>query len=157
MRWAIVGMPASVLLFLDQASKYFVTCAVGYGEAVVVAGFFNLVHWRNYGAVFGILGDGAPGFQVRLFAGLTVAALAAIFFLARSAGKDDRLFLFALGLITGGALGNLADRVRLGAVVDFLDFHYGALHWPAFNVADTGICIGAGLAALTMTRGRAEG
>jgi signal peptidase II len=83
---------------------------------------------------------------------LTVAALVAVVFLARTAGKNDMLLFFALGLITGGALGNLADRLHLGAVTDFLDFHYGALHWPAFNVADAGLCIGAGLAALNMLR-----
>jgi signal peptidase II len=148
-----VAAPALALFFLDQASKRLAAGAVGYGEVIVVTDFFNLVHVRNYGAVFGFLNDPALGVQVRLFGGLTVAALGAVFFLARSAGKNDVPFLFALGLITGGALGNLADRIRLGAVVDFLDFHYGALHWPAFNAADAGICIGAGLAALSMLRG----
>jgi signal peptidase II len=151
-RWLIVAMPALALFVLDQASKHIVAGAVGYGKTVIVTGFFNLVHVRNYGAVFGILNDPALGVQVALFGVLTVVALIAVFFLVRTAGENDTLLFFALGLITGGALGNLADRLRLGAVTDFLDFHYGALHWPAFNVADAGLCIGAGLAALNMLR-----
>jgi signal peptidase II len=152
-RWVITVAPALALFVLDQVSKHIVAGAVGYGKTVVVTSFFNLVHVRNYGAVFGILNDPALGVQVALFSVLTLAALGAVFFLVRSAGENDVLFFFALGLTAGGALGNLADRLRLGAVTDFLDFHYGALHWPAFNAADTGICIGAGLAALSMLRG----
>jgi signal peptidase II len=148
-----VAAPALALFVLDQVSKHIVAGAVGYGKAVVVTAFFNLVHVRNYGAVFGILNDPALGVQVALFGVLTAAALLAVFYLVRSAAENDTMFFFALGLITGGALGNLADRLRLGAVTDFLDFHFGALHWPAFNAADTGICIGAGLAALSMLRG----
>ncbi|MDR2124571.1 MAG: signal peptidase II [Desulfovibrio sp.] len=149
----IVAAPALALFVLDQTSKHIVAGAVGYGKAVVVTVFFNLVHVRNFGAVFGILNDPELGVQVALFGVLTAVALAAVFFLVRSAGENETLLFFAMGLITGGALGNLADRLRLGAVTDFLDFHYGALHWPAFNAADAGLCIGAGLAALSMLRG----
>ncbi|MDR1945796.1 MAG: signal peptidase II [Desulfovibrio sp.] len=155
-RFVTVGAPATALFALDQAGKYLASDFVGYGEAIRVTGFFNLVHARNYGAAFGFLDDPSLGIQVWLFGGATLAALVAVFLLARSAEGKDGIFLFALGLIAGGALGNLADRVRLGAVVDFLDFHYGALHWPAFNFADMGICIGAGFAALSMVRGKRE-
>ncbi|MDR2669525.1 MAG: signal peptidase II, partial [Desulfovibrio sp.] len=94
-RWVTVAAPALALLFLDQASKHIVAGAVGYGQAVVVTAFFNLVHVRNYGAVFGILNDPTLGVQVVLFGVLTAVALVAVFFLVRSAGENDTLFFFA--------------------------------------------------------------
>jgi signal peptidase II len=107
----------------------------------VVTSFFNLALTYNRGISFGLFNEGA-GLNALIFS-LAAAAIvgALVFWLSRVTSP----FLgIAIGLIIGGAIGNVIDRIRLGAVVDFLDFHLGTLHWPAFNIADGAICIGVG-------------
>ena len=142
--FAIAG--ASVLL-LDQITKYAVMAYLAQYEVIeTVPGFFNLVYYRNPGAAFGILNKaGALGKFILL--GISAGALFFIASLVRS--SKDKLYTFGLSLIAGGAAGNLIDRAREGSVVDFLDFHIGGLHWPAFNVADTAITIGVACALLS--------
>lgn len=150
MRYRIIIGLAVVLAALDQLTKWIVDARVAPGEVVRVTSFFNLVNVRNHGAAFGLLNDPSSTWQFWLFAATTVAAVAVIFHVARSAAEKDRVLFYALGLILGGAAGNFIDRVRLRAVVDFLDFHVAGWHWPAFNLADICICLGAFAIALIL-------
>ena len=126
---------------LDQATKAIVQSALAPGERVPVIPFLDLVLVFNAGAAFSFLA-GAPGWQTPLFAGFALVASVVVgVLIVRNPGK--RLFCAALALVLGGALGNLIDRLRIGCVVDFLDFHAAGWHWPAFNVADSAITLGA--------------
>ncbi|HMA87299.1 MAG TPA: signal peptidase II [Burkholderiales bacterium] len=136
------GLAAAIAL-ADQASKWAVLASFAPGERLRITGFFNLVLAFNKGAAFSFLA-GAPGWQTPLFVAIALVAAAVVSaLLLRSPGR--RMFSAALALILGGALGNVIDRLRFGQVVDFLDFHALGLHWPAFNVADSAITVGAGL------------
>jgi signal peptidase II len=147
--WVLLGV---VIAFADQGTKSYFGALLAPGEVRPVTGFFNLVLVFNRGAAFSLLAD-APGWQRELFAGLAVAASALIVvLLARHSA--DRLFCAGLALILGGALGNLWDRIALGHVVDFLDFHAWGYHWPAFNLADSAITVGAALLILDGLRAR---
>ena len=137
---------AAAIIAADQVVKAIVLRVFAPGEQRVVTDFFNLVLVFNKGAAFSLFAQ-APGWQAPL---LTVFALAASvvvgYFIVRSPGKN--LFCLGLALILGGALGNVIDRLRFGMVVDFLDFHAFGWHWPAFNVADSAISVGAVLLIL---------
>jgi signal peptidase II len=132
---------SGLVLVLDQLTKVAVTRSFSLHEMVELTPFFNMVLVYNSGAAFSLLAD-AAGWQRELFIGIAVAAAVWIAWLLRK-HSDERLFCVALALILGGAIGNVIDRVRLGAVVDFLDFHAFGFHWPAFNVADAAISCGA--------------
>jgi signal peptidase II len=148
--WVAVALGAAVL---DQLTKSAVTAHLAPGEIVPVTGFFNLVLVFNTGAAFSFLA-GASGWQRELFIAIGVVAATVIVFLLRRHARDA-LFCAGLASILGGALGNLYDRVLLGKVVDFLDFHALGWHWPAFNVADSAITVGAALVILdTLLAGR---
>lgn len=132
---------ALVILVLDQIIKLAVLDLLDIGQrAIVVTPFFNLVLVWNRGVSFGML-DGLGAALPWLLVGVAVAVvLGLIVWLSRTEQWPSAL---GLGLVIGGALGNVVDRVRYGAVVDFLDFHIAGYHWPAFNLADAAICIGA--------------
>jgi signal peptidase II len=132
---------ATVVLLLDQISKITVTKLFTYGESLAVTSFFILVLVYNKGAAFSFLAT-QQGWQRYFFSVLGIAAaLFIVYLLRKHAGQ--RMFCWALALILGGAVGNVVDRLLYGHVIDFLDFHVGGWHWPAFNVADSAICIGA--------------
>jgi len=137
-RWLAL---AGVLGVLAQLSKLAVLQWLAPGRVVEVTPFFNFVLVYNPGAAFSFLAQ-APGWQRGLFIAIALVASAWIVFLLRRHWRET-LFSFALALILGGAVGNLIDRVVYGAVVDFLDFHAAGWHWPAFNVADSAITVGA--------------
>ncbi|HEY2336982.1 MAG TPA: signal peptidase II [Burkholderiales bacterium] len=144
---------SAAIIVVDQVVKWSV---LGYfsGRSPVepVTGFFNLVLACNRGAAFSLLAD-APGWQTPVFTAFALVASIVIgILIVRSPGR--LLFLAGLALILAGALGNVVDRLRFGCVVDFLDFHAGAWHWPAFNVADSAITIGAVLLILDSFIGR---
>ncbi|MBI1943585.1 MAG: lipoprotein signal peptidase [Betaproteobacteria bacterium] len=142
-RTAIWFAVAFAVVVLDRLSKIWILEAFRPGEALAVSGFFNLVLVFNKGAAFSFLAA-APGWQTPLFVAIAVAASLLIgFLLYRNPGKT--LFCIGLALILGGALGNLWDRLQWGHVVDFLDFHAAGWHWPAFNVADSAITVGAAM------------
>ncbi len=147
---------AGLVLVLDQLTKLWVLDAlVAYVDVIPLTGFFNLVHVRNTGAAFSLFAD-QPGWQRWFFLGIAVIASAVIYFLLKkTAGRP--LFSAALALILGGAVGNVIDRVLYGYVIDFLDFYLGVWHFPAFNVADSAITVGATLLILDSFRGRASG
>jgi signal peptidase II len=137
-----LGVAAAVAL-ADQSVKRLIESALQPGESRAFGSFFNLVLAYNRGAAFSLLAN-ASGWQRPAFIAVAVAAIVLILWLlARHA--SDRLFCLGLALILGGALGNLWDRATLGHVVDFLDFHAAGYHWPAFNVADSAITVGAAL------------
>jgi signal peptidase II len=139
-----LGLTVAVLLVgLDQLTKWVALDVLDLAaQPIMVTPFFNLVMVWNRGVSFGMLnsvGELAPwllsGFSLGVVIGL-------LFWLRRS---EHPLMAIGLGLVIGGAIGNVVDRLRYGAVVDFLDFHLAGYHWPAFNMADAGICVGAGL------------
>ncbi|SNX59578.1 signal peptidase II Aspartic peptidase. MEROPS family A08 [Nitrosomonas ureae] len=132
---------AFVILVLDLASKYWVESTLEFGQVIPLTSFFNLVLTYNPGAAFSFLSE-QSGWQRWFLSGIAgSAALLIVYLLNRY--RHERLFCLSLSLILGGALGNLYDRITLGHVVDFLDFYIGTYHWPAFNVADSAIFIGA--------------
>jgi signal peptidase II len=142
----------ALVIALDLATKYLARQYFSPFEPLEVTGFFNLILTYNTGAAFSLFSadsGGAHGLKMAALA--TVSLLPFIYFYVKAAA-GDRALLTSLGLIWGGALGNIHDRFRWGAVVDFLDFHWGGYHWPAFNVADIAICAGAGLLALAILR-----
>lgn len=136
----VIGVAwGSASLFLDQASKA-MALATGSADpiwAIQVAPFFNLVLVRNDGVSFGLLGGHVPWWALSLFALVVIACLLRWLWRETSRGTST-----GLGLIIGGAVGNVLDRYRHGAVTDFLDFHAFGWHWPAFNLADVAIFSG---------------
>jgi signal peptidase II len=132
---------SAAIVALDQLTKYAVSATLGPREAIEVTPFFNLVLAYNPGAAFSFLA-GASGWQREFFIAVAVIASAWIIWLLRRYSRET-LFCAALALVLGGAIGNVIDRVALGAVVDFLDFHAYDYHWPAFNIADSAITCGA--------------
>ena len=137
-----LGVAVIVILF-DQLTKIAVAKVFAYGSSHAIAPFFNLVLVYNRGAAFSFLAM-AGGWQRWAFTALGVAAAVLICYLLKRHG-NQKLFCAALALIMGGAIGNVIDRLLYGHVIDFLDFHIGAWHWPAFNLADSAITIGAAL------------
>ena len=132
---------AVLVAVLDQLTKYWVSASMDYAGVRAVASFFNLVLTHNKGAAFSFLAS-ASGWQRGFFIVIALIAIVVIgVLLARHAG--EKLFCLSLALILGGALGNVIDRIALGHVVDFLDFHFAGWHWPAFNLADSAITAGA--------------
>lgn len=152
-RYRILFGCAAAATALDQLTKWWAVSVIPEHRPIsVIAGFFDLVNIRNRGAAFGFLNRSDIEWQFWLFLAATLAAAWAIFTLVRGATRHDPLLFSALGLVLGGAVGNLIDRIRFRAVVDFLDFYVGDWHWPAFNVADIAICVGAFLACAAMYR-----
>ena len=143
--WRWFALALGVVL-ADQVTKALVLARFSLGERVELTGFFNMVLVYNKGAAFSFLSD-AGGWQTPALVVFAVAAIAVVgTFIVRSPGR--LMLCTGLALILGGALGNLIDRVRFGQVVDFLDFHAAGWHWPAFNVADSAITVGAALLIL---------
>ena len=139
-RWFALS---ALVVFLDYISKIAVLGSFSPGESRAVTSFFNLVLVFNKGAAFSFLAT-AQGWQTIFFAAIAVVASFVIGLLILK-NKDKKLFCSGLGLILGGALGNLYDRIAYGHVVDFLDFHAMGWHYPAFNVADSAITAGAAI------------
>jgi signal peptidase II len=132
---------AFIIILLDQFTKVLIVGYYRLGEGTVVTSFFNVVRAHNTGAAFSFLAD-ASGWQRWFFTGLGFVAAGVILWMLKS-HACQRLFGFALACVLGGAIGNVIDRVLYGYVVDFLDFHSHGYHFPAFNVADSAITIGA--------------
>ena len=135
-----------VLVGLDQLSKYLVLSALDlYEVRPLIPGFFNLVHVTNKGAAFSIFASVDSPLRHYFFVAVNSAAFVGLSIAAWKMRSHQRLYLASFALIAAGAVGNLIDRLRFGAVIDFLDFYLGAYHWPAFNVADSAICVGVAL------------
>jgi signal peptidase II len=134
---------ALLIIVLDQITKTLVIGHYQLGDSTRITSFFNLVRVHNTGAAFSFLA-GASGWQRWFFVGLGAVASIFIVWMLRTQGHQ-KLFAWALSLILGGALGNVIDRLLHGYVVDFFDFHWAGYHFPAFNIADSAITIGAAL------------
>lgn len=151
-----IGLSLAAAIFVaDQISKPLILSLFETrGSWIEVTSFFNLVLVYNKGVSFGLLSNDAP-YGPYLLAALAVAIAGLIwYFLLRRA--EHRMMAVAAGLIVGGALGNALDRVLYGGVVDFLDFHVAGYHWPAFNIADCAIVVGAALLAFDGLFGKAK-
>ena len=134
---------ALIILVVDLLTKRWVESSLFFGQQIPVTSFFNLVLTYNAGAAFSFLSE-ESGWQRWFLSSIAVGASVFIVYLLHK-NKDQKLLCLSLSMILGGALGNLWDRITLGHVVDFLDFYVGSYHWPAFNVADAAIVVGAGL------------
>jgi signal peptidase II len=149
---------AVTVVVLDQASKLLVQRMLQPGEIIaVIPSFFNLTYVMNPGAAFGFLAGAPAALRAPFLTGISILA---VLFIAYFRYRHPELGLvpsLGLCLILGGAVGNLVDRLRLGMVVDFLDFYYGAYHWPAFNVADAGITVGVALMVIEILTERRKG
>jgi signal peptidase II len=137
---------------LDFATKEWILRSLPLGAQVpVIKGFFNLVHVHNRGAVFGLLSSWPIDVRI-VFLFTTGIVLVVVGYLWWRLPETEGLAGLGYSLITAGAIGNMVDRLRFGEVVDFLDFYWGHYHWPAFNVADIMICLGAGVLVLVILR-----
>ncbi len=131
------------VVILDQLSKWWILTDFALHESrEIIPGFFNLTYLTNTGAAFGIMA-GQPSLGRQLFFVVIVTiALVAIFYLHKKVSEESRWYTVSLAMISGGAVANLIDRIRHGAVIDYFDFFIGERHWPAFNVADAAITTG---------------
>ena len=140
---------AIVVFIIDNGTKLLVMDSMGYGwpNRIEITPFFNLLYVHNTGAAFSFLSS-AGGWQRWLFAAIAFGVCGLLTMWMRRTPVTNKMANIAYALIIGGALGNLFDRLYHGFVVDFLDFYYGNYHWPAFNIADSAICLGAVLLIL---------
>ncbi len=132
---------SAIVLFLDQATKLWVDASMKLYQTIELNSFFQLTYLRNTGAAFSFLSD-AGGWQRWFFVGLALVVSVVIAVWVARLPANDKWMAISLTLILGGALGNVIDRILYGYVIDFIDVFYGDWHWPAFNVADSAICIG---------------
>jgi signal peptidase II len=144
-------------VLLDQLTKAYIHATMPlYSSWVVIDGFLSITYVRNPGAAFGFLAQASPLFRSIFFVLVTVLAIGMIlYYLVKSRAGQPSL-VFALSLILSGALGNLIDRVRFGEVIDFIDVYFRSHHWPAFNVADAAISVGAMIMILEMVKHRKD-
>lgn len=141
---------ALLILVPDQITKWIAQKTLVLWESrEVIPGFFNLTLVHNMGAAFGFLNSSDIDWQTPFFVVVTLFAIGFILYLIKGEEGSGRLMVCGLGLILGGALGNLIDRLSHRYVIDFFDFHLGGWHWPAFNIADCGITVGAAVVILT--------
>ena len=134
---------------LDQVTKVMIAGRLALGERIpVIPDLLDLTHVHNTGMAFGLLSSADIPFKSVVVTLLSLLAMAAVGYYALSSPASERLTRVGLMLILGGAAGNIIDRLRLGYVVDFIDVYYRGSHWPAFNVADSAICVGVGLLLL---------
>lgn len=148
-RWGIFSIIAIVGLVVDQATKLYVDRVMALHQSIpVIDGLFNFTYLRNRGAAFSFLSDAS--WRLPFFIGVTLVAAVVIVVALNKMRNDQKLAQSALAMIFSGAIGNLIDRVRMGEVIDFLDVYWKTHHWPAFNVADSLICVGVALIAFDM-------
>lgn len=142
------------VVLLDQLSKLLVVYALPlHSGREVIPGLFNLVHVRNPGAAFSLLAGADPSWRQIFFVAMSLLGIGVILYAYKKSHPRDHWSKVALAFLFGGATGNLIDRLRLGEVIDFLDVYIGSYHWPAFNVADSAITIGALLLVLALLKG----
>lgn len=147
----LLTLPALAVILLDQISKYIVLRSIALHESIpVISGFFSLVHTRNRGMAFGLMNRPGSDFSFYFLVAATLGAVILLLFWFTKLKDEERRLIFGLSLILGGAIGNLIDRLRIREVIDFLDFHIGTYHWPAFNLADSAITVGTFWVAINL-------
>ena len=143
-KYLILLATVAVTVLLDVITKAYIDSNMSLHESVVViGGLLNITYVRNPGAAFSFLASASPGFRSVFFLSVTILSIVLVLYYIAKSKTEEPLMIFALSLILSGALGNFIDRVRIGEVIDFIDVHLGAYHWPAFNVADSAITVGA--------------
>ncbi|MDR3553537.1 MAG: signal peptidase II [Syntrophobacteraceae bacterium] len=148
-------IPIGILVISDQLTKYLIARSIPANTGfAVVPGFFNVVYVHNPGGAFSLFASAGHPWAVYALAGISIAVVAAIAYAFGKTRKGDNWTRIAYVCVAGGAVGNLVDRIRFGEVTDFLDFHAGNLHWPAFNVADMAISTGAVMLLISLMRGK---
>lgn len=148
--WLLISL---LIIITDQFTKALIRHHIPLGHGIEITSFFNVVHARNYGAAFSFL-DAAGGPQRYLFAAFSLIVTIALVIWLLRLKPSHNWQAFALSLIIGGALGNFWGRISVGHVTDFLDFHWQTAHWPAFNVADSAVCVGAIILILSIVRSK---
>jgi signal peptidase II len=151
-RFRLAAAVAIGVLLVDQTTKAIVAHTMRLHQSIDVLPIFALTYLRNTGAAFGVLAAAPASVRLPIFFVVTVVAVGALVSFVRRTPPDERWLVAALGGVLGGALGNLVCRVRFGEVIDFLDVHWGDLHWPPFNVADSAITVGVAIVLLRATR-----
>lgn len=151
-RFRLAALVALAIVVVDQVTKAIVARSMELHETIPLLPVFSLTYVRNAGAAFGVFGAAPAAVRLPLFLLVTVAAAWALLSMLRHARSEQRVLVAALGAILGGAAGNFICRIRYGEVIDFLDAHWGDLHWPAFNVADSAITVGVLLVLLFSVR-----
>ena len=147
----LLALPALTIVILDQLSKFLVVCTIQLHETIpVINGFFNLVHIRNRGIAFGLMNRPGGNLIFTFLITSTIGAIVLLVLWFLRLKNENIGVILGLSLILGGAVGNLIDRLRLREVIDFLDIYIGPYHWPAFNVADSAITVGAFWVAINM-------
>ena len=142
-KWGLFSLIILLATALDQVTKFLVLSKIDLHSSVpVISGFFNIVHTTNRGMAFGLFNSSGPGPAFYFLTGASVLAVILIVFWFFRLKEYEKPLIPALALILGGALGNLIDRLRIGEVIDFLDFRIGSYPWPAFNIADSCISVG---------------
>ncbi|MBY0275562.1 signal peptidase II [Candidatus Binatia bacterium] len=141
-KYALVGVVAAVVIVLDQLTKLWVASTMRLHQTITIFSWFDLTYVRNPGAAFSLFADHSSAFRVPFFTLVFVLAGGAIAFFVRQTPASQKSVLVACGLVLGGAIGNLIDRVAYGEVIDFALAHWKDYYWPAFNVADSGISVG---------------
>ena len=151
---ALAGV-GGLVFALDRLTKSAISSSLPVGGSRgVIDGFFDLVHFRNTGMAFSLFADSEPWFREWVLPAAQIAIVVLVVLMFRSLGESAPMSRLALALVLGGAAGNLYDRMLHGYVTDFLDFYLASYHWPAFNVADSAITVGAGLLILDSVLGR---
>jgi signal peptidase II len=149
LKYFILIAVSAIVLAIDQATKIYVDRSMDLHSSItVVENFFNITYLRNKGAAFGVLAHSS--YRLPFFVLVSLVAVVVIIVVFYRLRPDQKFTAFPLSLIFSGAVGNLIDRVRLGEVIDFLDVHWYSHHWPAFNIADSAICVGVFLLAIDM-------
>jgi signal peptidase II len=156
-KYVIFFLTVIIVTLLDQMTKAFIHATMSlYSSWVVIDGFLSITYVRNPGAAFGFLAHASPLFRSIFFVLVTLLAIGMIIYYLVKSRTDQPRLVFALSLILSGALGNLIDRLRFGEVIDFIDVYFRSHHWPAFNVADAAISVGAMIMILEMVKHRKD-
>jgi signal peptidase II len=149
--YLILVLVSLASLIIDQVTKAYIDRVMDLHQSIpVIRDLFSITYVRNKGAAFGFLAN--TSFRIPFFIFVSIVAVLVILYAYRKLRKDQKLAQVSLAMILSGAVGNLIDRVRLGEVIDFLDVYWKTYHWPAFNVADSAICVGVFLLAIDMLR-----
>ncbi len=149
--YLILLLVTALSLLIDQFTKVYIDRVMDLHQSIpVLEGFFSITYVRNPGAAFGFLAD--TRFRIPFFIVISIVAVIVIIVAFHKLRRDQKLAQVSLAMILSGAVGNLIDRVRLGEVIDFLDVYWKRYHWPAFNVADSLICVGVFLLAVDMLK-----